>query len=263
MKDTSQLAHQEIQSKGTEETQARQILGCLAAGSPMTAQELGQATGLGAYTVSKRRGALLRSGCLEELPMRACRVTGRQAHPIRLTEDGVDVLEGGEVPVKSPSRREQELRVLECARRIADVWREVPEPTPSMRRLIDSVWNLDNARPRHSSSSVKEPWGSPFRVAKASLGVWVRRNGREVPMRSLTIFHLVGAIGWCRDNYCPEDAAPLRELLLEAGGRGVGAQESMGDSLQAQKIHVCHLHGPWPVAAMRCPQCDQVKGDNR
>ena len=225
MRDTSGLALAEAVEDGVLESQARRILQALLDYGPATAQELGASTTLGAYTVSKRRGALLRNGCIEEMAKRACNVTGRKAHPVRITDQGISVVEGEDMPRPGPSVRDRELAVLKEARELAGVWSLLLEPSSAQRRFVDTVWRLDHHDEAHlgGKSAVREPWGSPRRAALASTGVWLRRNGEEIPVHEMNDHHLRASIDWCVENGADPGAQPLMQLLMEAAARGLPA----------------------------------------
>lgn len=217
MKPGSEAGLVAAEEEGLLQSQAVQILCDLARNGAATAQEVGERTKLGAYTVSKRRGGLLRSGCVEEMAARACQVTGRKAQPLRITDTGHDAIECGDVPRPGPSRRDRELHALSMARDLAAFWREQPEIPPALKRLVDAMWNLDHIEARHRGgvAAPREPWGSPLRPALAAQGVWLRQNGDRGPITQLNDHHLQGAINWCKDNGAEDNFAPLYFLLLE------------------------------------------------
>lgn len=224
----STVGHLEAVQEGRIQSQALQILARLATAGQATAQELGVTTGLGAYTVSKRRGGLLRSGCIEEMAPRKCTVTGRLAQPVRITDAGRDALEEQRIPEPAPSRRDLEGAVLRAARDVAAAWASVAEPPAGIRALLSSVWNLDHASDRHRGglAAVREPWGSPRRAVLAMEGKWLRQNGQVVFIEKLNPHHLQGAIEWCQGNAADPATAPLLQLLQEQQRRSIYGQVS-------------------------------------
>lgn len=220
----SRDAFVEVKESGKEATQVEQILKSLRDAGPGTANEVAQRTGLSVYVCTKRRGLMLRQGVIAEQLPRRCKVTGMNARPVQITDAGRDVLEGSDAPIPAPSRREHEAAVIRAARDLCDVWRPIPEPPAGIRKLLDAVWNLDNAPARHRAGKTveKEPWGSPRRVALAARGHWLRANGDEVSMSDMTDPHLRGAIAWCIDNGQSWEATeqPLRALAEEQARRG-------------------------------------------
>lgn len=221
-------AHDAIVATGQEATQVRRILQHLRDHGAGTAQEVAAATGLTNQTVTRRRSLLLRTGLAREQLPRRCKVTGYQAKPLQVTEEGRGVADGADVPDTQPSRRDLELRALEAARDIAKVWASVPGPPAAMQRLLDRVWALDHFEDRHRAgvNAIREPWGSPRRAPLAETGVWLRRNGDEVPIAEMNDHHLKSAIEWCQENDADPAAAPLGYLLLEAGTRGHATVEA-------------------------------------
>jgi len=88
VRDTSQVAHAKLEASGRLTRQQRELVEFLQANRQRdyTRQELAQALGWGINVVCGRVKELLSGpfAVLEELPRRRCRITGEEAHPVRL-----------------------------------------------------------------------------------------------------------------------------------------------------------------------------------
>jgi predicted transcriptional regulator len=85
---TSREAYEAIRADGTLSRQQQIIVDAISVGRNYSLQELCRATGLPINTVSGRCNDLRHLGVLELGPTRACNVSGRQIHPVRLAAVG-------------------------------------------------------------------------------------------------------------------------------------------------------------------------------
>jgi len=87
MKDTSLEAYRKIAEDGTAETQRERVFSVLFnQGTDLTRAELARASGVRINAVCGRVNEMLRRSVVEELPRRACRITGFSAHPVRVPQ---------------------------------------------------------------------------------------------------------------------------------------------------------------------------------
>jgi hypothetical protein len=85
VRDTSLAAYRGLQQSGELTRQQREIFAFITSGtrSDWTRKEISEACGIPINAVAGRVHELVEKGKLEELPRRACRITGEQAHPLR------------------------------------------------------------------------------------------------------------------------------------------------------------------------------------
>lgn len=84
MQSTSLEAYDAIEAEGRLTRQQKIIVDAVKVGRNYSLQELVKITGLPINTISGRCNDLRHLGVLELGPTRACGVTGRQIHPVRL-----------------------------------------------------------------------------------------------------------------------------------------------------------------------------------
>lgn len=83
--DTSRSAYREHRASGELGTQQRKLMLFFhGRGGEHTRSELAQSTGMRLSSVCGRVNELVAMGYLEDAPRRACRVTGKSAHPVRI-----------------------------------------------------------------------------------------------------------------------------------------------------------------------------------
>jgi hypothetical protein len=85
VRDTSIEAYRDITESGDSLRLETRIERCLSNGADLTRNEIAEAAHIRIQSVCGTVFSMRQAGTLVELPRRACKVTGRQAYPLKLS----------------------------------------------------------------------------------------------------------------------------------------------------------------------------------